>query len=284
MTEDLTARAGGRRCVFVSYAQQDEVTAQLLALRLQDIGIEVWLDTNVQPGERWQDVVDRKLRTGDYFIALISSASLNSKHFHEEVLRRDFVRGLSDRSIPVIPILLDDVEVPPSMRDFLYLDFRADPRVAMEKLVATLAPAIDIDFSVLSGHQFEELVGDLLASLGFEPEREVAFQGHRFDFRLPFTRTDPFGSSSVEDWLIEVKHYSSGRLSVSLVMEFANVAMMMRNQDMRIALVTSSQVTSAAREIIRRAPLRLVEGVELKRILLTRPEIVRKHFGVGRLK
>ncbi|SEG76731.1 TIR domain-containing protein [Bosea lathyri] len=284
MTEEPIAGTDGRKSVFVSYAQQDRATAQLLAMRLQDVGMDVWLDTSVQPGEVWRDVVDRKLGMSDYFIALISSASVNSKHFHEEVLRRDFIRGLSDRSIPIIPILLDDVEVPPSMRDILYLDFRADPRAAMERLVATLAPAIDIDFSVLSPYQFEELVADLLASLGYEAEREVVVQGRNFDFHLTFTRSDPFGGSIAEDWLIEVKHYSSGRLSVAVITEFANLATLMRDQKTQIALVTSSQVTSAAREILRQAPLRLVEGVELKRILLTRPELVRKHFGGQRIK
>ena len=246
--------------------------------------MDVWLDKDLQPGELWQDVVDRKLRTSDYFIALISSASVHSKHFHEEVLQRDFVRGLSDRSISIIPILLDDVELPPSMRDIHYLDFRADLRVAMEKLISTLAPAVDIAFSLLPPRQFEELIADLLSSLGYKPEREVAFQGRTFDFRVPFTRTDPFGGIISEDWLIEVKHYSSGRLSVAAVAEFANVAKVMRDQNTRLALVTSSQVTSAAREIVRESPLRLVEGVELKRILLTRQELVRKYFGGARFK
>lgn len=277
--EEVSAGTGDRRSVFVSYAHQDKATAQLLALRLQGIGMAVWLDTNLQPGEPWQDVVDRKLRTSDYFIALISSASVNSKHFHDEVLRRDFVRGLSDRSISIIPVLLDDVEVPPSIRDILYLDFRADPTAAMEKLVATLASAIEIDLSVLSPYQFEELVADLLSSLGYEAEREVVFQGRQFDFRVAFTRVDPFEGSTAEDWLIEIKHYNSGRLSGAIIKELAHVAMMIRDQKTQIALVTSGQVTSAAREIVRQAPLRLVEGIELKRLLLTRPELVRKHFG-----
>jgi predicted nucleotide-binding protein len=168
MTEDTLTGAAGRRSVFVSYAPQDKATAQLLALRLQDAGMDVWLDTNLLPGERWRDLVDRKLRTSDYFIALISAASVSSKHFHDEVLRRDFVRGLSDRSIPIIPILLDDLDVPPSLRGVLYLDFRTDPQTAIEKLVSTLAPTIDIDFSILSPCKFEDLVEDLLTSLALQ--------------------------------------------------------------------------------------------------------------------
>lgn len=277
MTRDATANGG--KSVFISYAAQDRPTAQLLALRLQDAGLAVWLDTDVQPGDRWQDVVDRKLQTSDYFIALISAASINSAHFHNEVMRRDFVRGLSDRSIPIIPILLDDVDVPSQMRDLLYLDFRSDPRAAMEKLVETLAPTIEIDFSTLSPHRFEDLVADLLTRLGHEPEREASFQGRQFDFRINFARPDPFGGRTSEKWLIEVKHYSAGRLSVAVMTEFAHLAMIARDQNTRISLVTSSQVTSAARQVVDMAPIRLVEGVELKRLLLAQPELLRKYFG-----
>ncbi|WP_313039803.1 TIR domain-containing protein [Sphingobium yanoikuyae] len=277
MTGDATAN--GRKSVFISYAAQDRATAQLLALRLQDAGLAVWLDTDIQPGDRWQDVVDRKLQSSDYFIALISAASVNSEHFHNEVMRRDFVRGMSDRSIPIIPILLDDVEVPLQMRDLLYLDFRADPRSAMEKLVETLAPTIDIDFSTLSPDRFEDLVADLLLSLGHEPQREARFHGREFDIRISFERPDPFGGSTPEEWLIEVKHYSAGRLSVAVMTEFAHLAMMARGENTRISLVTSSQVTSAARQVVDKAPIRLVEGVELKRILLAQPDLLRKYFG-----
>lgn len=278
MTAEISDSASRRKSVFISYVQQDYATAQLLAQRLQDVGIDVWLDTELLPGEHWQDVVDRKLRKSDYFIALISSASLNSKHFRYEVLRRDFLRGISDRSITFIPILLGRVDIPISMRGLVYLDFDADPRSAMEKLVATLEPAIEIDFSILSPHQFETLVADLLASLGYKTEREVVFQGRHFDFCLPFHRSDPFGSSIVEEWLIEVKHYNSGRLSVSVATEFAHLAKAIGSQNKHIALVISSQVTSAAREIIERASIRLVEGVELKQLLLSKPELVRKYF------
>jgi hypothetical protein len=246
--------------------------------------VNVWQDANIGPGERWQDAVERKLRTSDYFIVLVSSVALNSRHFHNEVLRQDFVRELSDRSITLIPIVLDDVQLPDAIRHIQHIDFRVDPRAAIEELVSRLESAVDINFSALSPRQFEELIADLLSDLGFQAEREAVFQGRRFDFRISFDSMDPFGGSTAEDWLIEVKHYSSGRLSVAVVTEFAGIALAMGNQRARIALVTSSQVTSAAREIIRRTPVRLVEGVELKRILLTRPELVRKHFVGHRLK
>ena len=60
MTGDATANGG--KSVFISYAAQDRPTAQLLALRLQDAGLAVWLDADLRPGDQWQDVVDRKLR------------------------------------------------------------------------------------------------------------------------------------------------------------------------------------------------------------------------------
>jgi hypothetical protein len=284
MTENSITNTSDRRSVFLSYALQDQATAQLLTLRLQQAGIDVWSGTNIEPGERLQEMVERKLRTSDYVIVLVSSAALMSRHFHNEVLTLDFVRELSDRSITLIPILLDKVELPYAIRDINYIDFRTDPRAAIEDLVSRLETVVDIDFSTLSAHEFEELVADLLVDLGFRAERDVIFQGRQFDFRIHFESMDPFGGSFAENWLIEVKHYSSGRLSVAVVTQFANIALAMRDQKTRIALVTSSQVTSAARDIIRQSPVLLIEGVELKRILLTRPDLVRRHFVGQRLK
>lgn len=278
MTDNSSTGASNRRSVFLSHAQQDKATAQLLALRLQDAGVDAWLDANIQVGENWQNAVQRNLRTSDYFIVLVSSVALSSPHFHNEVLRQDFIRELSDRSITVIPILLDDVELPDVIRHIQHVDFRRDPRAAVEDLVSRLESTVNIDFSILSPYQFEELVADLLFDLGFQAEREVIFHGRQFDFRIRFDSMDPFGGSTTEDWLIEVKHYNSGRLSVAAVTEFAGIALAMRDQKTRIALIASNQVTSAVRERIRETPVRLVEGVELKRILLTRPELVRKHF------
>lgn len=284
MTEKSSASGSDRRSVFLSYVQQDKVTAQLLTLRLQDAGVDVWLDANITPGDRWQDAVERKLRSSDYFIILVSSVALDSRHFHNEVLKQEFVRELSDRSITVIPILLDDVELPAAIRHIQYIDFRANPRAAVEDLVSRLETAVDVDFSALSPHQFQELVADLLFDMGFQAEREAFFQGFHFDFRISFAGMDPFGGSTAENWLIEVKHYSSGRLSVGDIRAFAGMALAIRDQKTHIALITSSQVTSAAREMVRQTPVRLVEGVELKRILLTRPDLVRKHFTYQRLK
>lgn len=284
MTKNSSTSASDRRSVFLSYAQQDKAMAQLLTLRLQDAGVDVWLDANIEPGERWQDAVERKLHTSDYFIVLVSSAALDSRHFHTEVLKQGFIRELSDRSITVIPILLDDVELPDAIRHIQHIDFRTDPRAAVEDLVSRLESTVAIDFSALSPHQFEDLVAELLFDLGFQAEREVFFQGHRFDFRILFDSMDPFGGSTAEEWLIEVKHYSSGRLSVAVVTDFAGIALAIRDQRTRLALITSGQVTSAAREIIRQTPVRLVEGVELKRILLMRPELFGKHFAGQRPK
>ena len=139
--------------------------------------------------------------------------------------------------------------------------------------------AIEIDFSKLSPHLFEQLVGDLLSELGFKVEIEAEFNGRRFDFRIPFHRNDPFGSDVTDSWLIEVKHYSSGRLSVSAASGFASVSLAAKEENINFALVTSGQITSPARNILESGHVRLVEGVELKQILLSHPKLVGRFFG-----
>lgn len=279
----MAQKQGGKTSkpsVFLSYSAQDKPTAQLLALRFQDAGIEVFSDTPpISPGGDWTQSVQERMRASDYMIVLLSTLGLQSQHLQKEVLSAKTLQELSDRSITVIPVLLDDVGLPGPLRDIQYVDFRSDPRAAVDALVSRFRSTFSTDLSHLSGEQFENLIGDLLVDLGLEVERDVRVGFTRFDYRANFRSSDPFGAPSNEVWLIEAKHYSATRLSVQVISEFVSNIQPIRHDATHFALITSGQITSAAREMTRAAAIRVVEGVELKRLLLTRPHLVSQHFG-----
>ncbi|MGE7416181.1 TIR domain-containing protein [Methylobacterium tarhaniae] len=265
--------------VFLSYALQDEATAQLLALRLQDAGVDVWSDTDINIGSSWTLTIQNKLRASDYIIVLVSSAGVQSRYWMNEAITSKSLQEFSDRSITVVPVLLDDVEMPPYLRDIQYIDFRSKPRDAVDELVSLLRSTSGIDFSRLSPKQFEDLIADLFIDMGLNVEREIYAHDFMFDYKIIYKNRDPFGAITKETWLVEAKHYSSGRLSVSTIKDFAARAYRAPNISEHIALVTSSQITSAAREVLRNLPIRVVEGVELKRLLITRKDLVNRYFG-----
>ncbi|MBR0820284.1 TIR domain-containing protein [Bradyrhizobium liaoningense] len=262
--------------VFISYARSDADVAAELATRLEAAGIGVWRDSHVAPGENWAAAIEGQLRAADYLIILVTHAALASDWVMAET--SEAIREYSDRAVTVVPVLLENVEMPLSLSRIQYLDFRGDKQRAMDALVSHLSASVDIDLSEFTPQSFEDLVGDLLVDLGFTVEREPRVHGKQFDFRASVPVRDPFGALATEQWLIEAKHHSSGRVSVQTIREFIGFARSINAlENTKLALITSGQLTSAGREILKSTHLRVVEGVELKRILLTRHHLVAKH-------
>ena len=113
---------------------EDKLTADLLISELKDLGLRVWSDYDLDPGEKWINFVDEKLHINDYFIALLSKSALKSKHFSDDVLRPGFVRELADRSIPVVPVVIEDVDLPDSMKNLVFINLKQNKDLALEQL------------------------------------------------------------------------------------------------------------------------------------------------------
>lgn len=274
MTDDLTSPPRRPPSVFLSYSRNDREAVRRVADRLQDAGIRIWWDELVRPGAAWDDTLVREIQSSDYVLLFVSSSSAPSMYADQamEVALDEF----NNRSITPLPVLLDDAPIPPALSNLQFIDLRDDAELALQRLVGRLQENLEIDFSSLSGLAFEDLVADVLSDLGFTTEREVFDRGMQFDFRANVRSQDPFGAMVDETWLIEVKHHSVGRLSVAAIRDFIGKAHAFTGS--RLALITSGQITSAGREFISSYPVRLVEGVELRRILLTRPHLVRRHL------
>ena len=98
--------------VFISYVhiQPDQALAQSSASELSGQH-EVFIDTNLLPGQIWSDVIDRQLATADYFIVFLSAYSANSPMVEAE-LRRAFELNRGTRRPVIVPIRLDNCDLP----------------------------------------------------------------------------------------------------------------------------------------------------------------------------
>ena len=47
--------------VFISYAREDEAPAARIAQGLEAIGLDVFWDTEIPPGQTWADYIEAKL-------------------------------------------------------------------------------------------------------------------------------------------------------------------------------------------------------------------------------
>jgi hypothetical protein len=126
--------------VFLSYSHSDQHMAQALAGALEEEGIKTWLDVEqLKLGDSLSRRIDEGLASADIFVFFLSGQSVNKAWMRAE-LSAAMVRRLREpNSVKIIPVLIEDVEVPALLRDVLYLDLRdGDVKKAARRLASTI--------------------------------------------------------------------------------------------------------------------------------------------------
>ena len=111
------------RSVFLCHSSRDKEFVRRLASRLREFGVKVWLDeAEMKVGDSLQEKIGVAIEECEYFIVVLSGASVGSEWVQRE-LRIAVQRELSERKVVVLPLLLEQVRVPPFLRDKVYADF-----------------------------------------------------------------------------------------------------------------------------------------------------------------
>lgn len=106
--------------IFISHSSEDEDAACEIVALLTSAGLEPWLDLQeITPGDSFLERMNEGLRDASYVLVLLSSASISSRWVNKE-----WMAALASGSSILIPLLLETVEVPPLLRDVVYIDFR----------------------------------------------------------------------------------------------------------------------------------------------------------------
>jgi hypothetical protein len=120
--------------VFISYSHHDRQQVDVIAERLRTDGHEVWIDSlQLKPGDNISQRVHQGLATANAVVFVISSNSLHSEWVQQE-FAAIALQQLSTSERRIIPIRLDDCEVPSYLADRLYIDFSADFVHGLEQL------------------------------------------------------------------------------------------------------------------------------------------------------
>ena len=186
--------------------------------------------------------------------------------------------------MPTATKIRADCDVPAELATKHVIDLREEIEERIPLLVRQLGTAPSIDFTALSPREFESLVADLLERLGFyDIERGHMVERRQVDIRARHALKDPFGQETEETWLVEVMHYRRARASVNKVS--ATLALLASLSDRyQGLLVLSGQLTSAARNYLAHSSkhdhpsLRVIDGTELKRLLLANYDLVSRYF------
>lgn len=273
----------GKR-VFLSYAFKDREFAQGIAKRLKAPGVDVWYDEwEMAIGDSIVNKIESAISSSDYIIILLSPNSVKSKWVQHE-LSAALVHELTARDVTIMPVVIADCEIPIALKSMLWLDLRKDPERNIGLLIGQIATAPRIDFSHINKQTFENLIGDLLKMLGFiNIQYEVQIGKWLVDIKAEYVQRDPFGVETSEMWLVETKFYKNERADLQSLHQLT-VYLQGFPERYKGLLVTNGQLTSAAKQWLQttqeetRMQIRVIEGPELKKLLLCYPGLVRKYF------
>jgi hypothetical protein len=272
--------------IFISHAFEDTKIAQQIAETLSRSGQNVKLDaSDLAAGESLHhSEISKSIAASDYLLVLLSTHSVRSPWVQSE-LEGALRAEMNDRAITVIPVLLDRVELPSSVRNRMYIDLSRDQASGIVQLQRHLAAAPDIDFSSLNYSSFEALVAALLSQLGFEIRRSRPEESKDagFDFSAISQGTDPFGNEETIRWLVQCKLYKQERVSVTLLQRTSALLGESSRHD-RALVVTNGRLNSVARNFIAdsnkktKQSLRIIDGNELTALLLRYPQLISEFF------
>jgi len=270
--------------IFVSYAGADKTYAKTLTDKLSELGLSVWFDEyELKPSDSIIDKIGQAISTSDYFIVLLSNNSVQSKWVQFE-LGTFLTREFTTRDITLLPIIIDDCEIPEILASRKYLDLRTNFDEGVNQLAQEITFIPYIDFKKLNGELFEQLTIDLLNNLGFTEIQRISNTLDRgFDLSANYSRLDPFGIEIKEYWLIETKHYQSSRASLRTIRTLSG-SLSVLSEKYQGLLITNSQLTSAAREWLEHirenkgVKIQIIDSTDLKRLLLRNHSLITKYF------
>jgi len=113
--------------VFISYASQDRPTVRKLSQRLVTEGwIDAWLDeAKLLPGQDWRIRIEEAVETSDIVIICLSKNSVSKEGYVQKELRyaREIALEKPDDTIFLIPLRLDDCNIPRGLRFYQWADY-----------------------------------------------------------------------------------------------------------------------------------------------------------------
>ena len=113
--------------VFLSYAKEDSDNVRRTHARLQKDGLQVWMDEHdLLPGHEWESTIRGAIHTSAAFVVFLSRHAVSKTgHIQKEIREAlEIMDRRPDGSVFIVPVRLDDCEVPEKLRRWQWIDIR----------------------------------------------------------------------------------------------------------------------------------------------------------------
>lgn len=131
--------------IFISYSHADKAFVDELALNLIKHDAHVWVDTwELNVGHSILNRVQEAIQSSSALLIVLSKASVASEWCKKE-LNAGLMRELDEKKVLVLPVLVEDCEIPVFLREKMYADFRKDFGSGLKPLVEAVARVTRID-------------------------------------------------------------------------------------------------------------------------------------------
>ena len=118
--------------IFISYSRKDSEYMSEFSKSLRNAGANLWSDKQIVPGGLWDNSIETALTSCDVIIVLISKASVNSNNVMDEV------SFALEENKKVIPVLLEQCDLPFRLRRIQFIDLTKNKENGMNLLKSTL--------------------------------------------------------------------------------------------------------------------------------------------------
>jgi hypothetical protein len=131
--------------IFISYSHADKAFVDKLAMKLVENDAHVWVDTwELNVGDSILNRVQEAIQVSSALLIVLSKASVASEWCKKE-LNAGLMRELDEKKVVVLPVLVEDCEIPVFLREKMYADFRKEFKTGLKALVEAVARVTKID-------------------------------------------------------------------------------------------------------------------------------------------
>ena len=119
--------------VFLSYSTKDHHFAELVRLKLDAAGIDLWTDKGqLLPGSNWRGEIDEAITVSKAVLVVLSASSAESSYVTYE-----WAFGMGKRRA-IIPLKLGEYKVHAKLEPIQYLDFSIPGQLPWESLIESI--------------------------------------------------------------------------------------------------------------------------------------------------